>query len=72
MPRYGPRARYRWAMDRTTLIGLVSSAATLDQISTVMAGVRTWLAEHPEDDEMRTAFQQLARLEREHFTYGRA
>lgn len=59
-------------MDRTTLLRLVSTAATLDQISTLMAGVRTFLAEHPDDDEMRSAFQQLARLEREHFTYGRA
>lgn len=59
-------------MDRTHLLQLVSTAASLDQISTVMAGVRTWLAEHPDDDEMRSAFQQLARLEREHFTYGRA
>jgi hypothetical protein len=58
-------------MDRTTLLHLVSTAATLDQISTLMAGVRAWLAEHPDDDEMRGAFQQLARLEREHFTYGR-
>ena len=66
-----PVPRYRWTMDRTRLLELVSAAASLDQISTVMAGVRTWLAEHPDDDEMRSAFQQLMRLEREHFTYGR-
>jgi hypothetical protein len=59
-------------MDRTRLLQLVSTAASLDQISTVMAGVRTWLVEHPDDEEMRSAFQQLARLEREHFTYGHA
>lgn len=58
-------------MDRTRLLELVSHAASLNQISSAMAGVRMWLADHPEDDEMRRAFLQLTRLERERVTYGR-
>lgn len=59
-------------MDRTELLSRISSASSLNQISSVMAGIREWLAEHPDDDEMRDAFQGLARLEREHWIYTRA
>ena len=58
-------------MDRSELLSLVSSASSLNQISSLMAGVRTWLVDHPDDDEMRTAIIELSRLEREHFTYTR-
>jgi hypothetical protein len=34
-----------------------------------MAGLRRWLADHPEDEEMRRAIVELSRMEREHFTY---
>jgi hypothetical protein len=33
--------------------------------------VRAWLAEHPEDQEMRDAIAVLSRLEREHFATTR-
>jgi hypothetical protein len=54
-------------MDRTELRSRVSTASSLHQISSVMASVRAWLAEHPEDQEMRDAIAVLSRLEREHF-----
>jgi hypothetical protein len=56
-------------MERTELLQLVSHASSLNQISSVMAGIRRWLADHPEDDEMRHALVELSRMEREHFTY---
>lgn len=56
-------------MTRTQLLASVSSASSLQQISSVMAGLRTWLTEHPDDDEMREAFRELARLERERGIY---
>jgi hypothetical protein len=55
-------------MDRTELLHLVSTASTLNQISSVMAAVRAWLADHPDDAEMREAVAVLSRMEREHFT----
>lgn len=64
-------ARYKGSMDRTRLLELVSHAASLNQISSAMAGVRLWLAAHPDDEEMRRAFLQLTRMEREQVTYGR-
>ena len=39
--------------------------------SSVMAAARTWLADHPEDDEIRGAIWQLSKMERDHFTYTR-
>jgi len=51
-------------MDRTQLLAEVSTASSPNDISTVIAGVRTWLSEHPEDDEMHLAFQQLTWLDR--------
>jgi hypothetical protein len=56
-------------MERTELLGLVSNASSLNQISSVMAALLRWLADHPEDDEMRHAIVELSRLEREYFTY---
>jgi len=56
-------------MERTELLQLVSHASSLNQISSVMAGIRGWLADHPDDEEMRHAIVELSRLEREHFTY---
>ncbi len=55
-------------MDRTQLLAQVSTASSPNDISTAIAGVRTWLAQHPEDDEMRGAFQQLTRLDRNHWS----
>jgi hypothetical protein len=34
-----------------------------------MAGIRRWLVDHPDDEEMRRAIVELSRMEREHFTY---
>jgi hypothetical protein len=36
-----------------------------------MAAARTWLADHPDDDDIRGAIWQLSRMERDHFTYTR-
>ena len=58
-------------MDRSELLAQVSQASSLNQISSVMAAARTWLADNPDDDEIRNAIWQLSRLEREHFTYTR-
>jgi hypothetical protein len=52
------------------LISRVSTASSPNDISTAMAGIRTWLAEHPEDDEMHRAFQQLTRLDRSHWFHA--
>jgi hypothetical protein len=57
-------------MDRTELLSQVSSAASLNQISSVIAGIRAWLAEHPDDDDMHQAFREITRLERERWTYS--
>ncbi|HEX6844318.1 MAG TPA: hypothetical protein VF235_04300 [Actinomycetota bacterium] len=59
-------------MTRTELLRQVSAASSLNQISSVMAALRGWLAEHPDDDEMHEVFRELARAEREHFAVGRA
>jgi energy-converting hydrogenase A subunit M len=64
------RRRYEY-MDRSELLSQVSEASSLNQISSVMAAARTWLADHPDDDEIRGAIWQLSRMEREHFTYTR-
>ena len=61
--------RYYLYMNRTQLLALVSTASSLNQISSVMAGVRAWLADHPDDEEMRGVIRELSRMEREHFTY---
>lgn len=50
-------------MDRTKLLSMVSSASSLNQISSVMAALREWLAEHPEDAEMRDVVEGLLRTE---------
>ena len=46
------------------LLAQVWTASSPNDISTAVAGLRTWLAEHPDDEEMHRAFQQLTRLER--------
>jgi len=51
-------------MDRTALLSMVSSTSSLDQISSVMAALREWLAEHPEDAEMRDVVEGVIRAER--------
>jgi hypothetical protein len=54
-------------MERTELLALVSTASSLNQISSVMAGVRSWLVDHPDDEEMREAVAELSTLERGYF-----
>jgi hypothetical protein len=56
-------------MDRSELLAQVSEASSLNQISSVMAAARTWLVDHPDDDDVRNAIWQLSRMERDHFTY---
>lgn len=55
-------------MERTELLERVSHASSLNQISSVMAAVRVWLADHPDDETMREAVRTLGRLERSHFS----
>jgi hypothetical protein len=50
-------------MDRTELLARISTVSSPNDISNAIAGIRTWLADHPEDDEMHLAFQQLTRLD---------
>jgi hypothetical protein len=58
-------------MERTELLSLVSTASSLNQISSLMASMRMWLAAPPDDEEMRAAVLELSRMERDHFTYTR-
>jgi hypothetical protein len=58
-------------MDRSELLSLVSTATSLNQISSLTAGIRAWLAEHPDDEEMRDVFQELTRREREQLAHAR-
>jgi hypothetical protein len=51
-------------MERTELLSMVSSASSLNQISSVTAALREWLADHPDDAEMRDAMEGLMRMER--------
>ena len=46
-------------MERTELLSLVSTASSLNQISSLMASMRMWLAAHPDDEEMRSAVLEL-------------
>ena len=55
-------------MDRTELLAQISSACSPNDISSAVAGLRTYLAEHPDDDEMHLAFQQLTRLDRDRWS----
>ena len=55
----------------TELLSLGSTASSLNQISSLMASMRMWLAAHPDDEEMRAGVLELSRIEREHFTYTR-
>lgn len=59
----GPAANER-CMDRTTLLSMVSSASSLNQISSVTAALREWLADHPDDAGMRDVLEGLMRRER--------
>ena len=52
-------------MDRNDLLHSLTSAATPHETSSAMSEARSWLAEHPDDDHVREAVQQLARMERE-------
>jgi hypothetical protein len=51
-------------MERTELLAKVSTASSPNDIANAIAGIRSWLAEHPDDDEMHLAFQQLTQLDR--------
>ena len=53
--------------DLTELLAAVSAASSLDQMSTLMLGVRAWLANHPDDREMREILQDLMRKEHAYF-----
>ena len=52
-------------MDRNDLLRALTSAATPHQTSSAMSEARSWLADHPDDDDVREAVQHLARMERE-------
>jgi len=52
-------------MERTELITQITKASSPNDIASAFSAARYWLAEHPEDDAIRTRLQELARLERE-------
>jgi hypothetical protein len=47
------------------------AASSPNDICNAINAARTWLADHPEDDDLRTALQHLMRAEREHFAVRR-
>jgi hypothetical protein len=51
-------------MDRSALLSMVTSAHSLNQISSVTVTLRQWLVEHPDDAEMREVLSELLRSER--------
>jgi hypothetical protein len=62
----GARTGYSWwYMERTELISQITSATSPNDMSSAMSAARSWLADHPEDDSVRTAIQSLAQAERE-------
>ena len=52
-------------MERVELITQITKASSPNDIASALSAARYWLAEHPEDDAIRTRLQELARLERE-------
>jgi hypothetical protein len=58
-------------MDRTTIVAQMCAASSPNQISDAINAARAWLAENPQDEELRTRLQQLMRTEREHLAVGR-
>jgi hypothetical protein len=64
--RGAPAGYNRW-MKRDELLALTRSASSPNDIASAFAAARSWLAEHPEDEDVRRAVQELARQEREHW-----
>lgn len=54
-------------MERNDVLALTRSASCPNDIASAFAAARTWLAEHPDDEDVRNAVQELARREREHW-----
>lgn len=54
-------------MDRTDVLALMASPSSPNDIASAFTAARAWLAEHPEDEAVRGAVQELARKEREHW-----
>jgi hypothetical protein len=62
---------YGRCMDRTTIAAQMRAASSPNDICNAINAARAWLADHPEDDDLRTALQHLMRAEREHFAVRR-
>ena len=60
-------AGYNRCMERDELLALTHSASSPNDIATAFTAARAWLAEHPDDEDVRAAVQELARQEREHW-----
>jgi hypothetical protein len=52
-------------MDRDDLLARMRSASCLNDISSAIADARAWFADHPDDADVRQAFFELTRMERE-------
>jgi hypothetical protein len=52
-------------MDEHDLLSRMHAASSPNDISSAISEARAWLAEHPDDDEVRNAIRDLARQERE-------
>lgn len=60
-----PGSRTTVGMDRSELITQITSASSLNDISSALSAARYWLAEHPQDEDIRDVMQRLTREERE-------
>ena len=58
-------------MDRAHIVAEMQNATSPNDMSDAINAARGWLAEHPDDDELRSTLQQLMRAEREHFAVRR-
>lgn len=54
-------------MERSDVLALMTSPSSPNDIASAFAAARAWLADHPDDEDVRNAVQELARQEREHW-----
>lgn len=66
----GVRAGQGHGMERSELLEEMKDAETPDQTSTAIYDARAWLAEHPDDEEVITAVENLIQAERRSLNVG--
>jgi hypothetical protein len=57
---------YGGCMDRTTIVAQMCAASSPNEMSDAINAARGWLADNPDDEELRSRLQYLMRAEREH------